>query len=129
MGDLRVNIKYGIRSRTVARFWLANLIVNLENLHHRRVIHRDLKPDNILIGRDGHLVLADLGLARSFGETGRACSSLSPRGDANGDVTKLSCGTPRYMAPEVLQERSYSYSADIWAVGVIMYTLLTGRVS
>ncbi|KAI0322979.1 kinase-like domain-containing protein [Amylostereum chailletii] len=134
IGDLRVNLHFGRRSRTVAKFWFAELILALESLHARRIMHRDLKPDNILIDKDGHLLLADFGLAKAFKDSSqtnilkKSDRDAAPAADAGDDVTKTSCGTPRYMAPEVLQVQPHSYSADIWSVGVIAFMLICRRL-
>ncbi|KDQ61900.1 hypothetical protein JAAARDRAFT_55193 [Jaapia argillacea MUCL 33604] len=98
-----------------ARFLIAQLVLALELLHQNRVIHRDIKPANILFNHSGHLVLADFGLAVAFDED----EEPFIRSDA---------GTWAFMAPEMLNGEEYSYEVDFWAVGVLLYVLLTGRV-
>ncbi len=100
------------------------------------IVHRDLKPANLLIGLDGHLVIADLGLSHSFGIRQSDIEMMRPTAQALKDaledtteVTKSWCGTPLYIAPEVYRRQEYSYPVDVWAVGVIVYQLLFGRVS
>lgn len=141
-GDLRSDMKRtGVYPREKVAVVAAELLLCIEDLHSRRMMHRDLKPDNILIGDDGHLMLADFGMIRMFVEP-EAPSALNTWSSglyalaANADddtetlmdVTKLPCGTPRYMAQEVLEGKWYSYGAELWSVGVILYMMLTGRV-
>lgn len=84
----------------------------LHYLHSLRVVHRDIKPENLLVGPGGHLKLADFGLA----------VELPPDGSSLFTV----CGTPTYVAPEILAETGYGLKVDVWAMGVIMYILLCG---
>ena len=111
-------------------------LLGLETLHKHGIVHRDLKPANLLIGLDGHLVIADLGLSRSFGVRASDIEMMQPSAEGlehaleNTSENTISwCGTPLYIAPEVYQKQEYSYPADMWAVGVIVYQLLLGRVS
>ncbi|VDC01985.1 unnamed protein product [Peniophora sp. CBMAI 1063] len=141
-GDLRSDMKRtGVYSRDKVAVVAAELLLCIEDLHSRRMMHRDLKPDNILIGDDGHLMLADFGMIRMFVEpeapsamntwsSGLYALAANMDDDTETlmDVTKLPCGTPRYMAQEVLEGKWYSYGAELWSVGVILYMMLTGRV-
>ncbi|KAI0035291.1 kinase-like domain-containing protein, partial [Vararia minispora EC-137] len=137
-GDLRSDMRrIGVYDRSQAVYFTAELLLCLGDLHSRRIMHRDLKPDNVLIDLDGHLLLADFGMAKMFaapehedgdnvGLWGTVCDDVT---NTMLDYTRLPCGTPRYMAPEVLQGKWYTYSSDIWSVGVILHMMLTGRVS
>lgn len=131
----------GVYPREKVTVIAAELLLCIEDLHARRMMHRDLKPDNILIGDDGHLMLADFGMIRMFVDPessatvdtwSSALHALAASDDIDDetvlDVTKLPCGTPRYMAQEVLEGKWYSYGAELWSVGVILYMMLTGRV-
>lgn len=120
----------------------------LEILHARKIVHRDVKPGNILIRADGHLVLGDFGYAKLFeAPTGRLNSPLDmgdPPEYISFDVTEGSdsgsfltdesystaevCGTPFYMAPEQHLGLEYSFGVDYWGLGVILYRMLTTRV-
>ena len=82
-------------------------------IHQHNVIHRDLKLGNILISEDMHIKICDFG--------------LSTRIRSVGEKRKTVCGTPNYIAPEVLEEQGHSYEVDIWSLGVIIYTLLVGK--
>jgi serine/threonine protein kinase len=131
---------------------MAELICALEHLHARGIIHRDVKPANVLLTHDGHVVLADFGLAKVFPRPSRssnrghrraetvATSAVSarvpvhrPHRDAHGpladdDLTREKLGTMAYTAPEVRLGLPYSYGVDFWSLGVLLYVMLTGRV-
>jgi serine/threonine protein kinase len=94
-----------------ARIYIAELGLALSALHRQGIVYRDLKPDNVLIGADGHLKLADFGLAK----------------DLAGSTTSSFCGTVDYIAPEIIQGRQYSYAVDWWALGVVAYELIFGE--
>ncbi len=117
-------------------------LLGINALRKNKIVHRDLKPANLLIAPDGHLVIADLGLARSFGlhdaDIAQAASKydvdFTPQKLSEAEktfrvVTRRGCGTAEYMAPEVWRGEEYAYSVDMWAFGVIMYELLLGKVS
>ncbi|EGT57890.1 hypothetical protein CAEBREN_05553 [Caenorhabditis brenneri] len=95
-----------------SRFYLAEITLALEHLHDNNVIYRDLKPDNIMLDKNGHIKLTDFGL-----------SKFNIR---KGHCTETFCGTIEYMAPEILNKTPYGHSVDIWALGVVMYDMLTG---
>ncbi|MFH4974398.1 hypothetical protein AB6A40_001107 [Gnathostoma spinigerum] len=96
-----------------ARFYSAEVILALHFLHSRGIIYRDLKLDNVLIDADGHIKLTDYGMCKE---------NIGP-----GDVTSTFCGTPNYIAPEILRGEDYGFSVDWWALGVLMYEMMAGR--
>ena len=108
----------------------------VDGLHQRGVIHRDIKPGNILFGNDGYPLIGDFGVARQFAFGIGPAQQLEPakveflsRFEA-GDLTIGRCGTHGYMAPEIVRGRPYSYGADLFSLGVVMYQLLhEGKVS
>ncbi|XP_066996838.2 serine/threonine-protein kinase PLK1 [Anabrus simplex] len=94
-----------------ARYYLRQLISGVHYIHSCKVIHRDLKPGNMLLSMRMVVKLADFGLATQADK----CNKVSV------------CGTPNYIAPEVLNKLSCSYESDVWAIGCIMYTILVGQ--
>ncbi|KAK6737393.1 hypothetical protein RB195_019849 [Necator americanus] len=96
-----------------ARFYSSEIILALHFLHSRGIIYRDLKLDNVLIDAEGHVKLTDYGMCKE---------NIGP-----GDVTSTFCGTPNYIAPEILRGEDYGFSVDWWALGVLMYEMMAGR--
>lgn len=138
-GDLmNVLIKRDILPENEAKVYLAECIMAVESVHKLNYIHRDLKPDNILIGLDGHLKLADFGLCK--------CSDLSyanpfenltkleedhsvkvaARHERNRKLLFSTVGTPDYIAPEVFSRGGYDERVDWWSLGVIFFEMVVG---
>jgi protein kinase A len=101
-----------------ARFYAAEIVLVLEYLHEAQggVAYRDLKPENLLLDADGHIKLVDFGFAKRLGksENNKAAE------------TYTLCGTPEYLAPEVIHNRGHTIAVDWWALGVLIYEFLTG---
>lgn len=95
-----------------SRFYIAELLSAIESLHELNVIYRDLKPENILLDYQGHIALCDFGLCK-----------LNMN---NEDKTNTFCGTPEYLAPELLLNQGYTRSVDWWTLGTLLYEMLTG---
>ncbi|KAI0664267.1 kinase-like domain-containing protein [Cubamyces menziesii] len=124
-GDLMKRMKKrGKVPENQARIWCAELLVALEYLHKRRIVHRDVKPENILLDEDGHIALTDFGIARDFKRQDDS-RPWSRRGRM--DVTHSLVGTPGYVAPEVYSGK-YSYEVDVWGAGVVLYCMLVGKL-
>ncbi|XP_062820340.1 serine/threonine-protein kinase PLK1 [Anolis carolinensis] len=95
------------------RYFLRQIILGCQYLHSNRVIHRDLKLGNLFLNDDMEIKIGDFGLATKV--------------EYEGERKKTLCGTPNYIAPEVLGKKGHSYEVDIWSLGCIMYTLLVGK--
>ncbi|CUM52766.1 unnamed protein product [Debaryomyces tyrocola] len=93
----------------VAKFYAAEVFLAIEYLHELDIIYRDLKPENILLDKNGHIKLTDFGFAKEVS-----------------DVTYTLCGTPDYIAPEVVATKPYNKSVDWWSFGILIFEMLTG---
>ncbi|KAE9407442.1 hypothetical protein BT96DRAFT_914736 [Gymnopus androsaceus JB14] len=112
-GDLMLHIQRKQFSLRQAKFYASEVLLALEYFHAQGIIYRDLKLDNILLTVDGHVKVADYGLCKEemwFGQT-----------------TSTFCGTPEFMAPEILLEQRYGRAVDWWAFGVLTYEMLLGQ--
>lgn len=101
--------RMGKFEESLARFYAAQVVLALEYLHHCGLVYRDLKPENILIEKNGYLKIADLGF----------CKLVDGR-------TWTLCGTPEYLAPEIILSKGYGKSVDWWSFGVLIYEMNAG---
>ncbi|XP_047332435.1 probable serine/threonine protein kinase IREH1 [Impatiens glandulifera] len=143
-GDLYSLLRnLGCLDEDVARVYIAEVVLALEYLHSLNVVHRDLKPDNLLIAHDGHIKLTDFGLSKvglidsTDDLSGPAVSGTSslmgedenqlPSSERNQQrKTRSAVGTPDYLAPEILLGTGHGTTADWWSVGVILFELIVG---
>ncbi|KAL3282496.1 hypothetical protein HHI36_005678, partial [Cryptolaemus montrouzieri] len=98
--------RFGVSS---AIFYSSEIILALEYLHSKSIVYRDLKPENLLLDREGHLKITDFGFAKKLT-----------------DRTWTLCGTPEYLAPEIIQSKGHNKAVDWWALGVLIYEMLVG---
>ncbi|KAJ3196472.1 Serine/threonine kinase [Irineochytrium annulatum] len=112
-GDLMWHIQHQQFSEKRAKYYACEVLLALEYFHKNNIVYRDLKLDNILLSLEGHIKIADYGLCKenmTFGST-----------------TTTFCGTPEFMAPEILLEKPYGRAVDWWALGVLIYEMLLGQ--
>ncbi|KAF8928344.1 Serine/threonine kinase [Haplosporangium gracile] len=113
-GDLMMHIQKDRRfGERRAKFYGCEVLLALQYFHQNNIVYRDLKLDNILLTMDGHIKIADYGLCKE--------------NMGYGVTTRTICGTPEFMAPEILEEVPYDRAVDWWAYGVLMYEMLLGR--
>ncbi|XP_076311663.1 cAMP-dependent protein kinase catalytic subunit 3-like isoform X1 [Tachypleus tridentatus] len=94
---------------TMGTFYAAEIVLALEYLHKYQIVYRDLKPENLLLDRDGNLKITDFGFAKKLT-----------------DRTWTLCGTPEYLAPETIMNKGYNKAVDWWALGILIYEMLAG---
>ncbi|KAJ6639895.1 Ribosomal protein S6 kinase alpha-5, partial [Pseudolycoriella hygida] len=109
-GDIFTYLDYGVLSEDVAIFYFAELIVALERMHEQNIVHRDIKTENVMIDKDGHIQLVDFGLS----------IKLRPR-----QRTNTYGGSVLYMSPEILSHSEHDTATDMWSLGVLAYHVLT----
>ncbi|XP_037948957.1 serine/threonine-protein kinase N isoform X10 [Teleopsis dalmanni] len=112
-GDLMMHIHTDVFSEPRAVFYAACVVLGLQYLHENKIIYRDLKLDNLLLDTEGYVKIADFGLCKE--------------GMGFGDRTGTFCGTPEFLAPEVLTETSYTRAVDWWGLGVLIFEMLVGE--
>ena len=101
----------GYLTKEQTNFYIASIMIAINYLHERKIIYRDIKPENIMVVKNGYLKLIDFGTAKEIE-----------------DRTKTIIGTPHYMAPEVILGREYSFPVDFWSISICMYEFICGEV-
>ncbi|KAJ8378532.1 hypothetical protein AAFF_G00239150 [Aldrovandia affinis] len=112
-GDLMMHIHSDVFTEPRAVFYSACVVLGLQFLHDHKIVYRDLKLDNLLLDTNGYVKIADFGLCKE--------------GMGYGDRTSTFCGTPEFLAPEVLTDTSYTRAVDWWGLGVLVYEMLVGE--
>ena len=116
-GDLFFHLhdkRYTVFPEAKAKFYIMELVVALDFLHKNNMVYRDLKPENILLDSQGHIKLTDFGLSKIF--------------EKEDDKAFTVCGTPQYLAPEILLRKGYDKSVDWWSLGCVLYEMLYSRL-
>ncbi len=106
--------EYGRFSSYDTKFYLSELLLAIEHLHGLDIVYRDIKPENLLIMHDGHICLTDFGFAKVLGR------------DRHTSHTNTVCGTPEYLAPEIIGGTGYGKSVDWWAFGILAFEMVAG---
>jgi len=114
-GDLRYHLcrKKKHFSEAEAKFFISSLLLALQYLHSNNVMHRDIKPENLVLDANGYLYLTDMGIAKLYNKDKELIDSS---------------GTPGYMAPEVITNKNHGFGVDYFAIGVMVYEFMLGRV-
>lgn len=112
-GELWLHLKHkGSFRETAARFYVASVVEGLAYIHSIGYVYRDLKPENLMLDATGYVKIVDFGFAKKIGRN---------------EKTWTFCGTPDYMAPEIVMNHGHDFGADLWSVGVLIFELLCGR--
>ena len=101
----------GYLNKEQTNFYIASMMIAIQYLHERKIIYRDIKPENIIVEKNGYLKLIDFGTAKEIE-----------------DRTKTIIGTPHYMAPEIIMGGGYSFQVDFWSISICMYEFICGEV-
>ena len=99
-------------------FYSAEVLCAIEHLHSHKIVYRDLKSEHVMIDNEGHCKLVDFGFAKRFSSRDIKKNQLR---------TFTNCGTPDYIAPEVLRGVGASFEADIWSLGVLVCEIISGK--
>ena len=116
-GDMFFHLHDGkivIFNNDKTRFYIMELVLALEALHKNNMVYRDLKPENILLDGKGHVKLTDFGLSKILEDEDEKAFTV--------------CGTPQYLAPEIIQKKGYDKAVDWWSLGCVMYEMLVGKI-
>jgi len=113
-GDLSYYLDVHILSENEVQKLFCQLISAVQYLQNKKVMHRDIKPSNILLSEDYVLKLSDFGLAKQYQDSSELASTI--------------CGSPLYMAPELLHQKKYSTTCDVWSLGIVLYEMLFQKV-
>ncbi|CAD8175040.1 unnamed protein product [Paramecium pentaurelia] len=103
----------GLLNNYDSQFYVASLLLCMEYLHTHHIVYRDIKPENVMVDHHGYIRLIDMGTAKILKGKGRTFTII---------------GTPHYMAPEILNGKGYSYSVDLWSIGICLYEFMCGGV-
>lgn len=111
-GELFTHLRNAQRfTESQAKFYALSVALALAHLHSKKIVYRDLKPENVLMGEDGYVCLTDFGLAKILEQN---------------EVAQTFCGTPEYLAPEILAETGHSFGVDWWTLGILCYEMVVG---
>ncbi len=102
----------------VALFYLTEILLAFQYLHSMDIAYRDLKPENLLIDKEGHVKLTDFGFSKTIKDKYVGAETFRR--------TYTLCGTPEYLAPEIIKSKGHNKSADWWAFGILMFEMLAG---
>ncbi|ORX61952.1 Pkinase-domain-containing protein [Hesseltinella vesiculosa] len=110
-GELFTHLRRAGRfTNDMTRFYASEIVLAIEYLHSKNIIYRDLKPENLLLDHQGHIKITDFGFAKTID-----------------DRTWTLCGTPEYLAPEIIQSKGHGKAVDWWSLGILIFEMLAGH--
>ena len=114
----------------MTRFYASEIVLAIEYLHSKNIVYRDLKPENLLLDHHGHVVLTDFGFAKRIDDRYVHGSNYNWNHLLTNDFhrTWTLCGTPEYLAPEIIQSKGHGKAVDWWALGILIFEMLAGYV-
>ena len=109
-GELFMHLRNSTRfTEDRAKFYATQVAIAIGHLHKKHIIYRDLKPENVLLSKRGYLKLTDFGFAKKTNSR-----------------TYTICGTPEYLAPEIIKKKGYDHMIDWWGLGILIYEMAVG---
>lgn len=128
-GELFTHLRRAGRfTNDMTRFYASEIVLAIEYLHSKDIIYRDLKPENLLIDHQGHIKITDFGFAKKVVDRYSYKKEKENKGSYSLIMVRTwtLCGTPEYLAPEIIQSKGHGKAVDWWALGILIFEMLAG---